>query len=505
MSKRLFLCVLILLFGFLSNSYGVPQYYTFEGSVHSFTDGNFNPTAIDSSYFNTATGSDFEVNDSLSFTFMLDADRPGEYTTHYSDGQPPQTYQYSSPNIGYSEYVGGSLQQNMSNIYHSGISQPYTYRENNYYLEGSPYSIFGGTSYNSFILQPENGALNFQLGQSFSGKQTAIDETGTYFRLDLNFDVTLNSISDTNPFDVPPVVNEPRMYGLFIGVYDTALNNTTNEEVDFFGNLAIQNLSGTFSSLPNTAFYDVLAGNAAVDGQGLNYSDIEGKINEIYAMMNPEDTLMLYFTSHGETLSNGDEFLDLGDSYFTDDNLFQILRDKEDINKWVIMDACHSGGFWDTDLLDLGENEGGLEELSKIGFIASATDSSASYFNADGYPFLYAALEWAFWEQSNGYLMGDMNNDGTLEFEELTEFVAYFKTSIAPDWENQIVYEMGFGDSIIYSSEIWEPFFAQTDDLGGYIAYNSNSAAPVPEPSTIVLMSLGLVGLAGLGRKKFKK
>ncbi len=29
--------------------------------------------------------------------------------------------------------------------------------------------------------------------------------------------------------------------------------------------------------------------------------------------------------------------------------------------------------------------------------------------------------------------------------------------------------------------------------------------APVPEPSTVVLMGLGLVGLAGFGRKKFKK
>jgi phospholipase/lecithinase/hemolysin len=35
--------------------------------------------------------------------------------------------------------------------------------------------------------------------------------------------------------------------------------------------------------------------------------------------------------------------------------------------------------------------------------------------------------------------------------------------------------------------------------------YAYNEVAPVPEPSTIVLMGLGLVGLAGLGRKKFRK
>lgn len=44
------------------------------------------------------------------------------------------------------------------------------------------------------------------------------------------------------------------------------------------------------------------------------------------------------------------------------------------------------------------------------------------------------------------------------------------------------------------------------DDDGGDIRYSIGfSAAPVPEPTTMLLLGSGLVGLAGFSRKKFKK
>jgi PEP-CTERM motif len=81
----------------------------------------------------------------------------------------------------------------------------------------------------------------------------------------------------------------------------------------------------------------------------------------------------------------------------------------------------------------------------------------------------------------------------------------------------------GFGS---FEADLWQSIGGEGPDAGSYTvginnqvqgiaffaalnAVNDYAVAgyttPVPEPSTVLLLGLGLVGLAGFGRKKFKK
>lgn len=42
-------------------------------------------------------------------------------------------------------------------------------------------------------------------------------------------------------------------------------------------------------------------------------------------------------------------------------------------------------------------------------------------------------------------------------------------------------------------------------EISHFNGYNPGTTAPVPEPATIFLLGTGLVGIAGIGRKRFKK
>ncbi len=61
-------------------------------------------------------------------------------------------------------------------------------------------------------------------------------------------------------------------------------------------------------------------------------------------------------------------------------------------------------------------------------------------------------------------------------------------------------YAKGGSDSFAYNSG-----FGERDGANILVPDTASGPAPVPEPGTMVLVGSGLIGLAGLGRKRFRK
>ncbi len=116
--------------------------------------------------------------------------------------------------------------------------------------------------------------------------------------------------------------------------------------------------------------------------------DLEAQIDKA----DLDDLFIFYSSSHGTfssqnqgetTLSEGDEYLVYGDynpdnvNYdylLSDDDLTKMLLPYNDINKWVIIDACYSGGFWGNG--EEYDNSGGdLDSLDKIEFLSSTSEA----------------------------------------------------------------------------------------------------------------------------------
>jgi hypothetical protein len=95
----------------------------------------------------------------------------------------------------------------------------------------------------------------------------------------------------------------------------------------------------------------------------------EGAVN---MEVNPNNPLLTVY-------STADEFLRLNNagSILLDDELTDWFNLKEwnDINKLVILDACYSGGFWGP----LLNAEGDLHRLPKIALVAAASDGKYAY------------------------------------------------------------------------------------------------------------------------------
>lgn len=300
------------------------------------------------------------------------------------------------------------------------------------------------------------------------------------------------------------------VYGLFVGVQQSGGGVTLQ------GDDQAWNLHDTISgNLPNFKHGTVLTANLDL-GEAITPGQIEAAIGDLAAQMQPGDQFIYYSITHGGTLpggldettiSPGDEALWLGETLWDDELATFLDIHMAGMEKWVMVDACHSGGFWGNDNPgDVGD----LDKLDIISLFAAADENTLAYFEgATGLPYFGSSLVDAFSLDGDGFLLADADKNYDLTFDELTTWVQ----GLGGYMDGTTVYELGLGDP--HTGGLATPVSSSSPGfLGGFggagpaVALAPSTGAggvtPVPVPSTAVLCGLGL-GCSSLFRLKRKR
>ncbi len=293
------------------------------------------------------------------------------------------------------------------------------------------------------------------------------------------------------------------IYGLFMGLdWGSGLR----------GDLDAQNVYDVFSAnVPNFEAGTVLTAQAS-DG-GITSAQIEDAIDDLTEQMQNGDTLILYAASHGSsdaagietTLTPGDDYVNLtATDYLYDDHLTSFLGDIDGIEKWVLLDTCHSGGFWgDNNVAD----DGDLEKLSNIALFAAAAEDDFAWSNGDGLGYFELAIVDALSIDSDGFLFADADESHDVTFDELTYWVQNYATQAHMD--DTVVFQRDIGDPVIFTLDMWAPLSVASPDFGGSLLGGFGGGvpvdphtAPVPLPGACLLAGIGMITSGACLRKR---